>query len=85
MSTSGDWYFTGYRSRHTGDDLEEDSMSGFDSDWDEFGYESLNYRNEPDPATFDPFLAAFAKAVQSMPVPKHFKLTSEFKGSKGKF
>jgi hypothetical protein len=88
ISTNGDWYFTSHQTQHTGDDLEEGSISGCDDDCDatcESSHEFTEYRDEPDPVTFDPFLAAFAKAVQNMPVLEYFMLTSELAPSKGKF
>jgi hypothetical protein len=88
MSTNGDWFFIGHRTQHTGDDSEEDAMGGCGNACNklcEFWYESRDYRDEPDPVTFDPFLAAFAKAVQKMPVLEYFMLTSELAPSKDKF
>jgi hypothetical protein len=44
-----------------------------------------NYRLHPDRDTFDPFLAACAKAINKMPVLEYFILTSELQGPPCKF
>ncbi|KAF2028303.1 hypothetical protein EK21DRAFT_101907 [Setomelanomma holmii] len=43
-----------------------------------------DFRIHPDPETFNPFLAAFAKAVARMPVLEYFMLTSELYHAPGK-
>jgi hypothetical protein len=87
VSPHGDWYFTGKRPpNHPEDDAELsrfgkcncDPACDPDDNW-------TTYRNEADALTFDPLLAAFAKAVQNMPVLEHFMLTSELEDPKGEF
>tara|TARA_R110002003_G_scaffold45_20_gene3655 strand:- start:14001 stop:15425 length:1425 start_codon:yes stop_codon:yes gene_type:complete len=73
ISPSGDWYFTGPRpADHEDDDAERGIIGDADRE-----YDYTNFRVHPDPQTFDPFLAAFAKAVAKMPVLEYFMLTSE--------
>jgi hypothetical protein len=66
VAPSGDWYFTGPRPA----DNEENDVAIRE-------YLNWGYRLHPDPKTFDPFLAAFAKAVAKMPVLKFFILISK--------
>jgi hypothetical protein len=68
VSPSGDWYFTG---------TPTDDLHGS-------GYSNSDFRAHPDPETFDPFLAALAKAVAKMPVLEHFMLTCELTAPTGK-
>jgi hypothetical protein len=75
VSPSGEWYFTGpdyYRE----DDFSDDP----DLYWE-------YYRVDPDPVTFSPFIEAFAKAVEKMPILEFFHLTSEVEDvhGEGKF
>jgi hypothetical protein len=71
VSPSGEWYFTS-PDYATEDDFSEDS----DLYWD-------YYRVDPDPVTFSPFIAAFAKAVEKMPILEFFHLTSEIEDGHG--
>jgi hypothetical protein len=87
-SPNGDWYFTRPLVEHKGDDPNRNTIGDCDSDCDsdcDPDTDYTNYRDDADPTTFDPFLAAFAKAVQNMPVLGYFMLTSELGNSKGKF
>jgi hypothetical protein len=81
VTSSGQWYFTGPRpAYHESDDPARGIVGGSagDSDY-------TNYREHGDPATISQLLAAFAKAVQKMPVLEHFMLTSELGHGKGRF
>jgi hypothetical protein len=81
VTPSGDWYFTGPRPvDHPDDDVESGTVGGVD----ERKYSYRDFRIHPDPQTYDPFLAAFAKAVAQMPVLEFFMLTSELLGDTGK-
>jgi hypothetical protein len=80
IAPSGDWYFTGaWPADHEDDDPERGIIGDADKE-----YDYTNFRVHPDPQTFDPFLAAFAKAVAKMPVLEYFMLTSELTGDTGK-
>jgi hypothetical protein len=80
LTPSGDWYFTGPRpADHEHDDIARGIVGDSER---EFSY--WNYRVHPDPETFDPFLAAFAKAVAKMPVLEYFMLDSELMGATGR-
>lgn len=78
---SGQWYFTGQRPSHN--DLDDPIWGVVNPD--ENGTDYTNYPEHTDPATFGPCFAAFAMAVQSMPVLEHFKLNSELARNKGRF
>jgi hypothetical protein len=87
VSSHGDWYFTSKRPpNHPEDDTELgeigdcncDPTCDPDSNW-------ANYRNEADAVIFDPFLAAFTRAVQNMPILEHFMLAEEFMDLKSQF
>ncbi|KAF1937389.1 hypothetical protein EJ02DRAFT_437906 [Clathrospora elynae] len=81
VTPSGDWYFTGTRPPdHEDDDVARGIVGDAERE-----YCYMDYRVHPDPDTFDPFLAAFAKAVANMPVLEYFMLTSELSGATGKF
>lgn len=75
LSPSGNWYFTG-------PDYDEDNDPFDDPD-----YYWEHYRIDPDPVTFTPFVNAFAKAVEKMPILEYFHLTSEIQAGQeeGKF
>jgi hypothetical protein len=81
VAPSGEWYFTGPRPIDHPDD---DPMRGIVGGVDEREYSWADFRQHPDPATFDPFLGAFAKAVAHMPVLESFMLTSEMVGKTGR-
>jgi hypothetical protein len=74
-SPSGNWYFTG-----PDHDEDNDAYDNADFYWD-------HYRQDPDPVTFTPFIDAFAKAVQKMPMLEYFNLTSSIEDNEetGKF
>jgi hypothetical protein len=77
VAPSGKWYFTGPRPiDHPDDDPVRGDVGGVDER--EFSY--MDFRQHPDSETFDPFLAALAKAVAHMPVLEFFMLTSELVG-----
>jgi hypothetical protein len=87
VSPNGDWYFIGPLVNHKEDDPERSIIGDCDSDCDSDCDPDTNYtyyRDDANPNTFDPFLVAFAKAVQNMPVLEHFMLTSELGHGKGK-
>ena len=80
VTPCGDWYFTGPRpADHEHDDVERGIIGDSERE-----YSYWNYRVHPDPETFDPFLAAFAKAVAKMPVLEYFMLESELMGTTGR-
>ncbi|KAF1947370.1 hypothetical protein EJ02DRAFT_440227 [Clathrospora elynae] len=75
IAPSGDWYFTGPQPSELEDDdaesdiVEEGQMKIY--------YHKDNYRVHPNLNTFDPFLAAFARAVANMPVLESFMITCQ--------
>ncbi|KAF2850497.1 hypothetical protein T440DRAFT_375636, partial [Plenodomus tracheiphilus IPT5] len=71
LRPSGDWSFTESRSPDS-----DDVWQSYDGDSGK-KYTYCHYRVHPDPQTFDPFLAAFAKAVAKMPLLEYFMLTSD--------
>jgi hypothetical protein len=81
VSPSGEWYFTGPRPL---DNIEDDPRRGIIGGDVAPGYSYCEFRAYPDPETFDPFLAALAKAVANMPVLDHFMLACKLKGPTGK-
>ncbi|KAF2819069.1 hypothetical protein CC86DRAFT_150510 [Ophiobolus disseminans] len=83
LTPTGEWYFTGTRPADHLDDDPERGIIGGDTNDSDFDY--TNYREHADPITFGPFIAAFSKAVQNMPVLDHFSLTSELGNQKGCF
>jgi hypothetical protein len=82
VTPSGDWYFTGMPVSHEHDDPAHGIVGG---DEDEDGRDSAyyNYREHGNARTLNPFLTAFAKAVQKMPVLEHFMLETELGYGKG--
>lgn len=81
ISPSEQWYFAGQRpANHEDDDPYNDTMSVYED-----GTDYTNYREHGAPAALNPFLAAFARAVQRMPMLEQFKLDSEVGHNKGRF
>ncbi|CAN9387609.1 unnamed protein product [Alternaria alternata] len=74
VAPSGKWYFTGPTPAYDSDDDPEHGVIG-SVDTREFSW--ADFRQHPDPETFDPFLGALAKAVTQMPVLESFMLTSD--------
>jgi hypothetical protein len=81
VSPSGEWYFTG---PCPVDNIEDDPRRGIIGGDVAPGFSYNEFRAHPDPETFDPFLAALAKAVANMPVLDYFMLTCELEGPTGK-
>jgi hypothetical protein len=81
VAPSGKWYFTGPTPAYDSDDDPEHGVIG-SVDTREFSW--ADFRQHPDPETFDPFLGALAKAVTQMPVLESFMLTSDMVGKAGK-
>ncbi|KAH7072168.1 hypothetical protein BKA63DRAFT_417846 [Paraphoma chrysanthemicola] len=80
IAPSEQWYFTGQRPPdHENDDPGRGIIGG-----DNLKYSYSDFRVHPDPETFDPFLAAFAKAIAQMPVLEYFMLKSDLSGETGK-
>jgi hypothetical protein len=81
VTPSGDWYFTGpCPVSHEDDDPARGDVGGDV----EPGFSYAEFRAHPDPETFDPFLAAFAKSVARMPILESFMLTCELSHPTGK-
>jgi hypothetical protein len=81
VAPSGEWYFTGPRPIDHPDD---DPIRGIVGGVDEREYSWFDFRQHPDPETFDPFLGALAKAIAQMPVLEFFMLTSDLVGETGR-
>lgn len=81
VAPSGKWYFTGATPAYDSDDDPERGIVG-GVDRREFSW--ADFRQHPNPETFDLFLNALAKAVAKMPVLECFMLTSEMTGKTGK-
>ncbi|KAH7084456.1 hypothetical protein FB567DRAFT_529042 [Paraphoma chrysanthemicola] len=80
IAPSGQWYFTGQRpSDHENDDPGPVIIGA-----DNLEHNYSDFRVHPDPDTFDPFLAALAKAIAQMPVLEYFMLTSDLSGETGR-
>ncbi|KAI4644396.1 hypothetical protein J4E93_006297 [Alternaria ventricosa] len=77
VAPSGEWYFTGPT---PADDPHDDPVRGIVGSVDTRDFSWQDFRQHPDPETFDPFLGALAKAVAHMPVLESFMLTSEMTG-----
>jgi hypothetical protein len=74
VTPSGNWYFTGPWPVHHEEDNPARGIIGGDV---EPGFTYTDFRAHPNRETFDPFLAAFAKALAKMPVLERFMLTCE--------
>lgn len=81
VAPSGKWYFTGLTPAYDSDD---DPVRGIIGSVDTREFSWADFRQHPDPETFDPFLGALAKAVAQMPVLESFMLTSDMVGKTGK-
>jgi hypothetical protein len=81
VAPSGKWYFTGPTPAYDSDD---DPVRGIIGSVDTREFSWVDFRQHPDPETFDPFLGALAKAVARMPVLESFMLTSDMVGKTGK-
>jgi hypothetical protein len=77
VAPSGKWYFTGPTPAYDSDD---DPVRGTVGSVDAREFSWADFRQHPDPETFDPFLGALAEAVARMPVLESFMLTSDMVG-----
>ena len=81
VAPSGKWYFTSPKPVYH---PEDDPVRGIIASVDTREFSWADFRQHPDPKTFDPFLEALAKAVAQMPVLESFMLTSDMAGKTGR-